>query len=175
MYLSIHLAPLCGEIDIWARRLFCTKFNYEQLLFEAFWCDVYFWQRLSINAKIYAFSIDHNVNSSAALFLALCMQVNNWTKGVRYLVLLGVCSTTTSVENRVFRRSNPNCSPTRWIAHPYEPPTQKPKNLFLGACEQQRIRQYFNFVVLHFLLYLSVLRFHIEQANCHPQSVLRLC
>ncbi len=25
-----------GEIDIWARELFCTKFNFEQLLFKAF-------------------------------------------------------------------------------------------------------------------------------------------
>ncbi len=30
------LAPLMGEIDIWARWLFCVKFNSEQHLFEAF-------------------------------------------------------------------------------------------------------------------------------------------
>ncbi len=30
-----------------------------------FWCDVYFWQHSSINAKIRAIPIDHNVNSSA--------------------------------------------------------------------------------------------------------------
>ncbi len=30
------LAPLLGEIDIWARGLFCTKFDSKQLLFEAF-------------------------------------------------------------------------------------------------------------------------------------------
>ncbi len=30
------VAPLLGEIDICAHHLFCTKFNSEQLLFEAF-------------------------------------------------------------------------------------------------------------------------------------------
>ncbi len=30
------LAPLMGEIDIRARGLFCVKFNFERLLFEAF-------------------------------------------------------------------------------------------------------------------------------------------
>ncbi len=30
------LAPLHGVIDICVRELFCTKFNFEQLLFEAF-------------------------------------------------------------------------------------------------------------------------------------------
>ncbi len=30
------LAPLLGEIDIYAHELFWTKFNSEQLLFEAF-------------------------------------------------------------------------------------------------------------------------------------------
>ncbi len=34
--LSRALAPLRGEIDICARALLCTKFNFEQLLFEAF-------------------------------------------------------------------------------------------------------------------------------------------
>ncbi len=29
-------APLVGEVDICARKLFCTKFNSEQLLFELF-------------------------------------------------------------------------------------------------------------------------------------------
>ncbi len=33
--LSIPLAPLRGEIDICAWVLFCTKFNFEQLLFKA--------------------------------------------------------------------------------------------------------------------------------------------
>ncbi len=30
------LVPLQGQIDICARGLFCTKFNFEQLLFKAF-------------------------------------------------------------------------------------------------------------------------------------------
>ncbi len=30
------MGPLMGEIDLCARELFCTKFNSEQLLFEAF-------------------------------------------------------------------------------------------------------------------------------------------
>ncbi len=34
--LSSALAPLLGEIDMCAPRLFCTKFNPEQLLFEQF-------------------------------------------------------------------------------------------------------------------------------------------
>ncbi len=42
--LSSPLAPLQREINICACGLFCTKFNFEQLLFKAFfWCDVYFW------------------------------------------------------------------------------------------------------------------------------------
>ncbi len=36
MNLSSFLTPLQGEIDICAQRLFCTKLNSEQLLFEAF-------------------------------------------------------------------------------------------------------------------------------------------
>ncbi len=35
-YLSSPLPPLCWEIDICARGLFCSKFNLEQHLFEPF-------------------------------------------------------------------------------------------------------------------------------------------
>ncbi len=35
-HLSIPLAPLRGEIDIYLNGLFCPKFNTEKLLFEAF-------------------------------------------------------------------------------------------------------------------------------------------
>ncbi len=41
IYWSLEsLAPLVGEIDICAREVFCTKFNSEELLLEAFfmWC-----------------------------------------------------------------------------------------------------------------------------------------
>ncbi len=34
--LRTPLAPLMGEIDVHVRELFCTKFNSEQLSFEAF-------------------------------------------------------------------------------------------------------------------------------------------
>ncbi len=35
-YLSSPLAPLQWKIDICAHRRFCTKFNFEPLLFETF-------------------------------------------------------------------------------------------------------------------------------------------
>ncbi len=39
------LAPLVGQIDICACRLFCAKFNYKQLLFKVFFSyNAYFWQ-----------------------------------------------------------------------------------------------------------------------------------
>ncbi len=46
---SSQLAPLWRELDICAHRLFCVKFNSEQLLLEAFLCDAYFWQRWALN------------------------------------------------------------------------------------------------------------------------------
>ncbi len=41
------------------------KFNFEQLLFEAFLCDAYFLQHSAINAKFCIFYINSDVNSSA--------------------------------------------------------------------------------------------------------------
>ncbi len=44
---------------------FLYKIPLRTTFIKLFWCEVYFWQRLSINAKIRAFFTNHNVNSSA--------------------------------------------------------------------------------------------------------------
>ncbi len=44
---------------------FLYKIQFQTFIRTFFWCDAYFWQHSSVNAKIHAFSIDHNVKSSA--------------------------------------------------------------------------------------------------------------
>ncbi len=59
------LAPLCGEIDICARRLFCTKLNYKQLLLETFLMRCVFLAAFVRECKNSFIFINNNVNSSA--------------------------------------------------------------------------------------------------------------
>ncbi len=46
-----HLAPLWGEIDICAYWLFCTNFNGQQLLFEAFLNIMHIFGRIQLQSE----------------------------------------------------------------------------------------------------------------------------
>ncbi len=50
-----HMHSLTFLYEIQLRTTFIRSF---------FWCNAYFWQCSAVNAKIHAFSINHNVNSS---------------------------------------------------------------------------------------------------------------
>ncbi len=65
----VSFKPPCSTL-VGDRHMRSRTFLYEiqlrtTFIRGSFWCDAYFWQCSAINAKIRAFSINHNVNSSA--------------------------------------------------------------------------------------------------------------